>query len=306
MLCRMHLLLLLACARPTPAPPPPPPAAPVGRVALTIDDLPWQTQKGVARPSLAEVQAMNATIRDTLLRTKTPAAVFFNADALSAGDRLVEDWKEAGFTLGNHTWSHAGLHRTPVEEWLEDVARCQTTLEARAGEIRYFRYPYLQQGPDLETRDRAAAGLRALSLTHAPVTVATSEWVLAFAWRNAAGDAAKQAEIAASLRQHMLQSLNEAQRMAIAATGRDVAQITLVHANELIADQLDEIIGEVRAAGWEIVPLEEALQDPVYGLPDRWARNGGVSWLARVAEDLPGDSYWFGQEEARLYAAWLP
>lgn len=240
-------------------------AAPVRRVALTLDDLPRQRQPGLARPS-----------------------------------------PEAGFTIGNHTWSHAGLQRTPVEEWLSDAARLQAALEPRVGPVRLFRYPFLQMGPDQETRDRAATGLTELGLRHAPVTVATSEWVLAFAWRNAEGDPALQAEIAAALRQHLLESLEVASALGRRLTGREVAQITLLHANELVADQLDEILVDLHTAGWTLVRTEEALEDPLYRMEDHWTQRGGLSWLARVDPDFQPERYWFGEEEERLNARWLP
>ena len=249
---------------------------------------------------------MNAAIRGALLEAGAPAAVFFNGRDLAEGDGLVEDWAQAGFTVGNHTWSHAGLQRAPVEDWLADAARLQTALEARVGQVTLFRYPFLQMGPDAATRDRAAAGLAELGLTHAPVTVATSEWVLAFAWREAAGDPARQAAIAAALRAHLLEGLEVASTLGRRITGREVAQITLLHANELVADQLDEILADLRAAGWTPVSAEEALQDPLYRLPDRWTRSGGLSWLARVDPAFEPEAYWFGQEEERLNAAWLP
>lgn len=60
------------------------------------------------------------------------AAVFFNGRDLAEGAGLVEAWAEAGFTIGNHTWSHAGLQRTPVEEWLSSTAG-RTTGRRAAG-----------------------------------------------------------------------------------------------------------------------------------------------------------------------------
>lgn len=303
-----HLLLtaLLACAHETPPPlPPTPPSAPAAdlRMAITIDDLPWQTQKGHDRPAPDELAALNASIRDTLLEAGAPATVFFNCDALRPGDGLVEAWANAGFEVGNHTFSHAGLHNTPPDAWLEDTRRCQEELEARVGEVTSFRFPYLQRGPDRATRDAADAGLAALGLIHAPVTVANSEWVLAFAWRDALPEARK--EIAATFRAHMLESAAQARVMAQRVVGRDVPQITLMHLNELEADQLAGEIADLRAAGWTLIPLSEALRDPVYAKPDLWERCGGVSWLARVDPNFQPDQYWFGLEEARLSALYL-
>ena len=297
------LTALLACAHEAPPANPPPAPAPDLRIAITIDDLPWQKQRDHDRPPPGEIAALNASIRDTLLAAHAPATVFFNCDGLSPGDGLVEAWANAGFEVGNHTYSHAGLHNTPVEAWLEDTRRCQDELTARVGEVHSFRFPYLQRGPDRVTRDAADAGLAALALTHAPVTVATSEWVLAFAWRDTTPEA--RPAIAAALRGHMLESVEQARLMAQRVVGRDVPQITLMHLNELAADQLAGEIADLRAAGWTLIPLAEALKDPVYAMPDLWERSGGLSWLARVDPNFQPEQYWFGPEEARLSGLYL-
>jgi peptidoglycan/xylan/chitin deacetylase (PgdA/CDA1 family) len=280
------------------------PEAPLKRVALTIDDLPWQVQKGQEAPDRAGMQALNARLREQLQAAGAPAAVFFNCGLLEEGDGIAEAWAASGAEVGNHTWSHAGLHRVDLADWLEDSRRCQEWLGERVGAPRWFRYPFLSMGNDPETSEAAALGIASLGLRHAPVTVATSEWVHAFAWREARGDAQRQADIAADLRRHHLEALEAAHQLAIATQGRPVAQITLLHANELVAEQLGELIDDLRGAGWTLITLEEALSDPVYALPDRWGRRGGYSWLQRVRPDFDPKEDWFSTQEEEIQGRW--
>src|SRR5207237_8664069 len=65
-------------------------------------------------------------------------------------------WLDANLELGNHTFSHPSLQRMPLAEYEQNVIRGETLLksllDARQQKIRYFRHPFLQVGPNLETR----------------------------------------------------------------------------------------------------------------------------------------------------------
>jgi hypothetical protein len=80
----------------------------------------------------------------------------------------------------------------------------------------------------------------------------------------------------------------------------------LLHANELTADHLGELVARLREAGVELVDLEEALSDEVYKRPVRQRVTGALPWVARVSEGELPEASWFDEEEGRLRAAWLP
>lgn len=316
----LGLVALIACRPTAPAPEPasavavPPMEAPPSegsvavaaepalRLHLSFDDAPWAGGDATSTP--AEVMALNQAIVGTLRDHEVPASVFFNCDKLQPAERSVELWSEAGFAVGNHTSSHIHLSKTPLDEWMDDVGRCHDVLRARLPEPpRWFRYPYLDQGNTQELRDGAKARLAELGYQNAHVTVATTEWLLAFAYREAKrrGDRALQDELVAAYRQHMVEAVEQGRALAEAEVGRDTAQITLFHVNELAADHLGEVIDDFRARGWELVSLEEALDDPVFDLPDLYVGGGGISWLARIHDESePRPPYWFGREEQRL------
>lgn len=187
--------MLVACGSQEPevVPPEPPPAV----VHLSLDDAPWMVQKATAVPlPAAEVADRNRRLVAMLAERDVTASVFFNCDRLQEGDGSIETWAAAGHVVGNHSASHPSLNRTAPEDWLADVRRCHDVLTARLPEApRWFRYPHLQQGRTPEDKEAAADGLAAMGYRNAPVTVATTEWMLAFAYRRALneGDDAKQA-----------------------------------------------------------------------------------------------------------------
>ncbi|MEX1365334.1 MAG: hypothetical protein AB1Z98_19555, partial [Nannocystaceae bacterium] len=158
-------------------------------------------------------------------------------------------------------------------------------------------------GDTLPLRDQAADQLAALGYANAHVTVATTEWLLAYAYREAKrrDDGPLQDEIVAAYRQHMVEAVEQGAALAEQEVGRPTAQVTLLHVNELAADHVGEVIDDFRARGWELVGIEDALGDPVFDRPDLYVGRGGLSWLARIHdESQPRPPYWFGNEERRL------
>lgn len=265
---------------------------PVVAVHLSFDDAPG--------PSLAVDEAIVSTLR----AHGAPASVFYNCDRLDADDRTIALWQAAGMEIGNHTASHARLADLGVDAWMEDVERCDAVLRDRVERPpRWFRYPYLCEGADAAERDGARARLTEMGYANAHVTVATSEWLLAGAYRvaRARADAQLEAEIVAAYRTHMLESVAVARAMARAEVGRETAQVVLFHVNELAADHLDAVLTDFEAQGYTFVSLETALADPVFERENHYSGPAGLSWLARIHDPAqPREPYWFGLEEGRL------
>lgn len=303
-------LTLAACAAP------PAPAAAPGldvsglegaRLHLTLDDAPLQLRTADAPVPLDAdaVRALNAAVLGHLAAHGAAASVFFNCDTLREGDGTVEAWAAAGHVVGNHTASHARLDAVGLDAWLVDVDRCHEVLTARLGAPpTRFRYPYLNHGTG-DLRDAATAALATRGYENVPVTVATSEWVLAFAWLDAADEAARREVIDAYVT-HMVEAVGQARALAARTGAGDPVQTVLVHVNPLNAEALDDVLAALRAGGARLVALPEAMADPVFQRPRTYAGPAGLSWLARTAPDGAIRPYWFGEEEGRLQRRFLP
>jgi peptidoglycan/xylan/chitin deacetylase (PgdA/CDA1 family) len=204
--------------------------------------------------------------------------------------------------LGNHSNDHRDLDHAETRLWLDDVSRCDATLRTLTGKPgRYFRYPFLRQGATVERRDAAAALLARLGLEVAHVTVDNSDWRLARWYGDAIEkkDTRRQGEIAAAYLDHMTAAVRHFQDVARAKVGRDVSHILLLHANQLAADHLGDVLDALRADGFTFITLEEALRDPVYRMKDAYLGPWGCSWLDRIAPpDL--EQKWIDDQDRAL------
>lgn len=104
---------------------------------LTIDDAPSERLG-------AKLDALDA--RDV------PAVLFCEGRRLADAPALAERAVEAGYHLGNHTYSHPHASDLSVEAFEREVARTERRIEAaydRAGverPARLFRFPYGDDG----------------------------------------------------------------------------------------------------------------------------------------------------------------
>ena len=160
------------------------------QVALTFDDLPALS----LTPSLSYWQATTAKLLAGLSRHHLPATGFVTESKLEGDDyqqrvELLGAWLAAGMGLGNHGYSHESLTTTPVDAYIEDVGRGEAAtraLMARKGRREeWFRYPYLETGRTLESRQTFEAWLRAHDYRVAPVTMENSDWMFALVYDDA-------------------------------------------------------------------------------------------------------------------------
>lgn len=283
-------------------------ATPHGRrVAVTIDDLPANMFRG----DLTDWQDMTTTLLAGLVRHSVPAIGFVNeqklyvdgaAEPAPAYVELLRDWLDAGMELGNHTYSHPDLHRTPVAEYERDILRGETItrpLLAEHGAVpRYFRHPFLHTGNDLETRDAVHDFLAEHGYRVAPVTIDNLEYIAARAYDHALvrSDQELAKRIASSYVQYMREVFAYYERQSKALLGYEIPQSLLLHANRLNAAVIDELLGMMRARGYEFVTLDEALEDPAYQSKDEFAGRAGITWLHRWAITAGKRGGFFGSE----------
>lgn len=278
------------------------------RLHLSLDDAPMQFRhRSDPVPSAQEVTSLNETLLGHLSERGVKASVFFNCDRMPEGEHTVEAWHKAGHVVGNHTFGHVRLDEVGLEAWLADVDHCHEVLAARLPQPpTWFRYTYLNHGSTAELQDATARSLAERGYRNVPITVATSDWVLAFAWLDAQGDAALQERIGQRYVQHMVEAVDAARDMARWSTEEEVTHTVLVHVNPLNAEWLDDVLDAYLARGATFVDLDTAMADPVYAMDNQYTGGAGISWLARIAPDeVQHHGYWFGQEEGRLQEEFL-
>jgi hypothetical protein len=170
--------------------------------------------------------------------------------------------------------------------YLADIDKASRRL-ARFSNVRpWFRYPFLNESPDVRRRDAVRKGLARRKLTNAYVTVDIWDWAIV--------DLARQAKQAGrdidmdALRQMylevMLHAVDTYDRLALEALGRSPAHVLLAHENDLQALFIGDLVKALRARGWTIVSPDEAFADPIARVvPDTLHNgNGRVAALAAV------------------------
>jgi peptidoglycan/xylan/chitin deacetylase (PgdA/CDA1 family) len=273
-----HLLLVLALGA----------FAQPRQVAITIDDLPRGGDTRTAR-SLAEIRAMT----EKLLRPlrSIPVIGFVNAGRdPQLGDAGLQSilrlWTENGATLGNHTWSHPDLNSMTLAEFEDDILQGEPAITRALGHRPvYFRHPFLNAGPNEATHRGLDKFLAGHDYRIAPVTLDNSDWLFAGAYTPAL---AKDPDLAARVRAAYIPYMESIfaffEERSKEVVGRQIPQILLIHANQLNADTMPDLLAMMRRRGYRFISLEEALKDEAYQQPDEYFQSHGVSWLHRWAK----------------------
>jgi peptidoglycan/xylan/chitin deacetylase (PgdA/CDA1 family) len=268
--------------------------APQRSVAVTFDDLP-ANPAGTLSSALPVWRDMTAKLLAAFRTAEMPVIAFVNENKLDVAGETAADraariavlgmWTDAGFELGNHTYSHPSLNRTLLEDFQNDVVRGEPVtrelLEARGKKLRYFRHPFLQVGLELEKRRAFEAFLKRRGYTIAPVTIDNDEWIYAAVYADALrkGEVARAARVAEDYLRYMMEVVEFIEGVSRTLVGREIAQVLLVHANQLNADHFGALAGRIKDRGYRFVTLDEALRDPAYQRPDSYVGAWGISWL---------------------------
>jgi peptidoglycan/xylan/chitin deacetylase (PgdA/CDA1 family) len=282
-----------------------PPSEPVSRepaapaLAITVDDLPWV---GALPPGMTRLEATDAILA-ALDAHEVEATAYVNCDRVPAGAPVLRRWLEAGHQLGNHTSGHLDLNVADPAAWADDVRTCDAFLRELTGQASLtFRYPYLRRGHTPERYRTGRAVIDEVGSIIAPVTIDTGDWILVAAYVDAlrAGDQTRVDTLVDAYLDHMVRAARHYREAANGRLSRDVRHILLVHANALLAHHLDTLLGRLAEEGFQFIPLELALQDPVYQLPDDYLGRDGLSWLYRIPPAMPGGAEWDRAEAMRL------
>lgn len=256
-------------------------------IAVTFDDLP------ATLGDIAIWEELTPKLMRSLKRQGVPAIGFVNEGKLYRNNILnpravavLKQWLEAGFELGNHTYSHIAIDRASLEQYLQDVIRGETVtrglLAERGKQLRYFRHTQLRTGPTPEYKRGLDKFLTERGYTIAPVTIDNSDYLFARAYGNAkaSNDRATMKRIVDAYLPYMESVIAHFEKLSQSFLGYQVRQTLLLHANELNADYFDQLAQMLRGRGYAFISLEQALQDEAYRLHEAQVTRG-LSWLHR-------------------------
>lgn len=262
-------------------------------VSVTFDDLPFAS---VPTEDDEQLGRVTAQLLQRLQADEVPAVGFVNEAKLYRGGtldaervNLLRSWIQAGFELGNHTYSHSSLSRAPLDAFQADVLRgeavTRTLMREEGQPLRWFRHPFLHLGKTAGVRSAFQDFLSAHGYTAAPVTVNSSEWIFAAAYARAQaqGDQDAARQIAAAYVPYMQSVFARAEQLALSLFGRPISHVLVLHANSLNADHFGALAAMLRQRGYRFITLDDALRDRAYASPLGFSGLEGESWLENWA-----------------------
>jgi peptidoglycan/xylan/chitin deacetylase (PgdA/CDA1 family) len=251
-------------------------------VAITIDDLP---RGGDSHGSLEADRAMTLKLLLPFREQRIPLIGFVNeCHHVDEVRTLLSLWVSAGADLGNHSCSHLDLNKASASDFESDIVKGEAVTTALLGHRPvYFRYPFLHAGKDLATKEAIQQFLAARGYRNAPVTFDDSDYMFAVVYAKAlaAGDAQKVQLVRGAYLSYMESIIDFFEKRSVEVTGHEVRQILLIHASQLNADAMPDLIAMMRDRGYQFISLARALEDPAYSMREAYVGPGGFSWIHR-------------------------
>jgi len=260
-------------------------------MAITFDDLPYAANGETAY--LPSAQRATKEILRLLQARNVPAVAFVNEARLQAAGEvdariaLLQQWVDAGVILGNHTYSHPDFNTLTVEQFEDEIIKGEVVTRRLMGKRMpyqlYFRHPQTHTG-DTQAKKEAIEGfLAARGYKVAPYTIENSDFIFNAIYVRALRN--KDEELAMRLRaaylDFTLAATEFAEHISAQIFRREIPQTLLIHANDLNADCLDEVLRRLAARGYRFISLDEALADPAYQTKDTYVTKYGPTWLWR-------------------------
>jgi len=255
-------------------------------VALTFDDLP---SHGPLLPGLTRVQIADSLIHALQTAHAPPIYGFVNAKRLEedpATAEVLKRWRQAGFPLGNHTFSHMNLNENSLAAWEQDLLTNEPTLQKFMGDAdwHWLRFPYLREGDTLEKHISVMNFLKSHGYKVAEVTLNFDDYAYNEPYarclekNNQAGiDWLKQSYLNSAA-----DSLTQGQKLANLAFGRPIRHVMLLHIGGFETVMLPALLDLLRQRNFRLITLPQAESDSAYATDLDLASDWSGTFLDQV------------------------
>jgi peptidoglycan/xylan/chitin deacetylase (PgdA/CDA1 family) len=236
---------------------------------------------------------ITAKIIGTLHSHRAPAVGFVNEGKLDrAGETgarigLLQQWVDAGLVLGNHTYSHRDFNTATVEQFEDEIVKGEPVtrrlMASREPYPRFFRHPQTHTGDTAAKKEAIERFLASKGYTVAPHAIDTSDFIFNVGYTRAlrAGDRRTATRLRDAYLEFAVAATAFAERITSQIFSRDIPQTMLLHANDIGADTLEDLLSRLEARGYEFITLETAMADAAYQTRDTVVTTFGPSWLWR-------------------------
>ncbi len=222
-------------------------------IAITIDDLPF----------VGDYRNFHLNMMmETMIQQQIPATGFIIASEVRQDNwAMLNQFRNAGFGLGNHTYSHANLNRLTTKEYIQEIKKADSILKPVLTKPKYFRYPYLAMSNGAKRND-ILCYLKKNHYTVAPITIDSKDF--AFNQRLLSVPELKRRNYLNELKPFYLdfiwQQTVKAEEHNQYHHNTEQPQILLIHANLLNAYVLPDIISLYKGQGYTFISLKKALK----------------------------------------------
>ncbi len=238
------------------------------QIAFTWDDLPAHSSLPLGETRVEIGRELIAAMKEAHL---PPVYGFVNGVVIErepVSAPMLKEWRDAGFQLGNHTWSHMNLNTNSAAEWEADLLKNEPVLEqyTAGGDWHWLRYPFLSEGDTAEKRVEVRSFLAAHGYRIAAVTMSFGDylWNEPYARCVAKSDTASITQLESSYLDAAAADADFRQAMAKALFDHDIPYVLLMHVGAFDARMLPRLLELYRDKGFGFVTLEEAEKDPFY------------------------------------------
>lgn len=255
-------------------------------ISLTFDDLPnhGNLPPGVTREDVARKFVANLK----------PAGVEFygfinagRAEGDAAQNEVLRIWRDGGFPLASHSFTHMDLHGNTVEDFKRNIDDNEAALEQLmpGQNWKWFRYPYLREGDTLEKRREARAYLKQKGYRTAQVTIDFGDymWNAPYARCLAEGDEQAVEELKSLYLEAAEESLDGGQELSNMIFGRDMKHTMLLHIGAFTGLMLPDLFELLDDLDFKVITLAEAHTDPAYENDPDVAITRGETFLRQMA-----------------------
>ena len=193
------------------------------------------------------------------------------------GLRLVDDpssapvlalWREAGFPLGNHTYSHMNLNTNSVTDWEADTLKNEPVIAPlmKGQDFHWLRFHFLAEGDTIQKHQAIRQFLAMHHYRIASVTMSFDDylWNSPYARCVAKADEGAISQMESAYLAAAEGSLNYYHSLSVQLFGRDIPYVLLMHLGAFDARMLPRLLDLYRAQGVRFVTLEQAERDPFY------------------------------------------
>jgi peptidoglycan/xylan/chitin deacetylase (PgdA/CDA1 family) len=265
-------------------------------IAITFDDLP---SHGQLPTGMTRVDVANSIIHALQAAHAPPTYGFVNANKITKeleSEAVLKVWRDAGFPLGNHAFSHMDLDKNSVEVFEQDVLADEPTLQKyMAGQDwHWVRYPYLNEGDTAEKYRAVAEFLKQHSYRVAQVTVSFGDYAYNAPYVRclAKNDQAGVEQLKQSYSEGAAESLFEAQANSQIIYGRDIRHVLLLHIGSFETVMFSSLLDLMKQRGFTLVTLAKAEADPAYATEPELTSNWDGTFLEQMmrSKHIPENS----------------